>query len=136
MKVYCKSCKKPTEHRQKLGGTVCNSCDVINYPVYLERINDGRSNIGNTAIWIEWTDDGRGKASHPDPRIGYSLCLDPYVIKPDFPGLEDHITTPGYGWLTTSVTEIIEDKKIKSVRQIHFKTKNSEYILHYSTPKS
>jgi hypothetical protein len=130
MKIYCKHCKKIKDHRQKLGGTVCNTCDITNHLVHLERINDSRSNIGNTIAWIEWSKEGRGRTRHPEPEIGYSLCIDPYVIKPDLPGLEDHPPIAGFSWLTTPLTQIIEDKKIKDVRRIHFKTENSEYILH------
>lgn len=130
MKIYCKSCKKPTSHRQKLGGTVCNSCDIINHPVYLERLGDGRSNIANTVTWIEWTEDGRGKATHDEPQIGYSLCLDLYSVKPEIKGLEDHPPVSGFTWMTTPLTQIIEDKKTKEYQRVHFKTNNSEYILY------
>jgi hypothetical protein len=127
MKVYCKSCEKPTQHRQKLGGIVCNKCDIINYPIFLLRLGDGRSNIGKKLIWVEWTEDGRGKSVHTDPQIGFSLCLDPYTIKSDIEGLP---SASGFGWMTTEVTEILEDKKSKEYRKVHFKTKNSEYVLH------
>ena len=133
MKVYCHACAKPTQHRKKLLDIVCNKCDVCNRPIFLQRIGDGRSNIGNKLVWIEWTEDGRGKAVHTEPQVGFSLCLDPYTINPDIEGLP---SASGFSWMTTGVTEIIEDKKSKEYRKIHFKTKNSEYILHSTTIES
>jgi hypothetical protein len=133
MKVYCHTCAKPTQHRKKLLDIVCNKCDVCNGPIFLQRIGDGRSNIGNKLVWIEWTEDGRGKAIHTEPQVGYSLCLDPYTINPEIEGLP---SASGFSWMTTEVTEIIEDKKSKEYRKIHFKTKNSEYVLHLTTIES
>ena len=132
MKIYCTQCKKPTVHRQKLHDTVCNKCDRcnLNYPIYLERIHDGRSNVGEKLIWIEWDELGRGKASHDQPQIGYSLCLDPSVIKTELPGLEDYPPIPSHGWMTTTLTSILEDKKYRDYRVIRFTTQNSEYILY------
>lgn len=127
MKVYCKECKKPTPHRQKIDGLVCNKCDRCNYPIFLQRIGDGRSNVGNKLIWIEWTSDGHGKTIHQEPQVGFSLCLDPYTIKSIDPSLPN---VSGFGWMTTDITQILKDKKSKEYRNIHFKTKNSEYILH------
>ena len=129
MKVYCKSCEKPTQHRQKMWDIVCNKCDICNYPIFLQRIGDGRSNIGKKLIWVEWTDDGRGKAIHAEPQIGSSLCLDPYTINSE----DGSPAASGFGWMTTEIKEILEDKKSKEYRKIHFKTKNSEYVLHVTT---
>jgi hypothetical protein len=133
MKVYCYSCNKPTSHRQKMHDIVCNKCDRCNYPIFLQRVGDGRSNVGKKLIWIEWTEDGRGKAKHSEPQIGFSLCLDPYTIQPDIKGLEDHPPVSGFSWMTTNITEIIEDKILKDYRKIHFMTNNSEYVLHVTT---
>jgi hypothetical protein len=133
MKVYCHSCNKPTDHRQKLRDLVCNKCDVCNSPIFLQRIGDNRSNIGKVLAWVEWTEDGRGKAVHQDPQIGFSLCLDPYTISPTIDGLP---SSSGFTWMTTEVTEIIEDKTLKEYRKIHFRTKNSEYVLHKTTIES
>lgn len=127
MKIYCRGCKKPTQHRQKLGGTVCNKCDMINHLAYLERVNDGRCNIGSTVLWIEFDETGRGKAAHEDPQVGFSLCLDPYTIKQEFQGMQGGT---GFTWMTTQVTEILEDVSKKEYRHIRFKTNNSEYELH------
>ena len=133
MKVYCNSCNKPTTHRQKLEDIVCNKCDRCNLPVFLQRVGDGSINVGTRLIWIEWTDDGLGKAKHSDPQLGFSLCLDPYTINPDIEGLP---SASGFGWMTTGVTEVLEDKRSKEYHKIHFKTKNSEYILHSTTIES
>ena len=124
MKIYCTSCEKVTEHRQKLHDTVCNKCDICNYPVFLKRIGDVRSNVGNKIVWIEWTEEGFGKAIHQDPQVGFSLCLDPHTIK----AMEESVSS--YRWMTTGIVEILEDKKTKGHRKVHFKTKNSEYVLH------
>lgn len=130
MKVYCNSCNKPTTHRQKLEDIVCNKCDRCNLPVFLQRVGDGCIKVGTRLVWIEWTDDGLGKATHNDPQLGFSLCLDPYIIKSEFDGLPP---TSGYHWMTSVLTEIIEDTSSKDYRMIKFKTKNSEYILHVTT---
>lgn len=132
LKAYCRSCEKVTEHRQKLKSMVCNKCDVCNHPVFLKRIGDGRSNVGSKVLWIEWNEDGRGKAIHQDPQVGFSLCLDPYTISSGLPGVNESVS--GFGWMTTPITEIIEDRKTKSYRMVSFKTKNSEYVL-YQTLK-
>ena len=131
MKIYCNSCEKATQHRKKLYDNVCNKCDTCNYPVFLKRIGDGRSNIGKKAIWIEWDKSGRGKGAHQDPQLGFSLCLDLRVIKPaEELGLTDFPVGTTWGWMTTEVTEILEDKQSKEYRVVKFKTKNSEYVLH------
>lgn len=132
MKVYCKSCEKPTEHRKKLKDLVCNKCDVCNPPVFLKRIGDGRSNVGSKVLWIEWTEEGRGKGIHQDPQVGFSLCLDPYTINSELGGVP---SASGFAWMTTGVTEILEDKKTKSYRKVRFKTKNSEYVLYLTIEK-
>lgn len=135
MKVYCTSCKKAIDHRQKLGGLVCNTCDKINDRVYLERIEDGRSNSGTILSWIEFDEAGRGKAIHEDPQIGYSACLDLRATKADLTGLEDMPPIISFSWMTTQATEILEDKKSKECRTIKFKTKNSEYIVYVTKDK-
>jgi hypothetical protein len=131
MKVYCNRCEKATPHRKKLYDIVCNKCDTCNYPVFLKRIGDGRSNVGHKVIWIEWDNGGRGKGVHQDPQIGFSLCIDLKVAKPaEELGLTDFPVATTWGWMTTEVTEILEDKQSKEYRLVKFKTKNSEYVLH------
>ncbi len=77
----------------------------------LKRLNDGLTNRGSEIGWIEWSDEGRGKEMHDEPTIGRSLMLDPHVFN--------------YTWLTTSVTEIIEQRE----DYIKFTTENSIYEL-------
>lgn len=129
MKAYCESCKKPTEHRKKLRDIVCNECDACNFPVFLVRSNDGKVLVGNNVCWIEWSEDGRGKGVHPKPAVGYSLCLDPYSY--DILGE----TTSSYQWLTTQVTELVEEIDESDFKTVKFKTKNSEYTVYITTVK-
>ena len=68
--------------------------------------------IGSQIFWLEWNEDRTFKDKHPEPKIGYSLIMDPYK------GIE-------FTWQTTEITELISNTPTK----IHFKTKNSEYIL-------
>jgi len=77
----------------------------------LKRLNDGLTNVGSKISWIEWGDDGRGKEMHDEPAISRSLMLDPHVFN--------------YTWLTTSITEIFEQRE----DYIKFATKNSVYEL-------
>jgi len=77
----------------------------------LKRLNDGLTNVGSKIGWIEWSDEGRGKEMHDEPAIGRSLMLDPHVFN--------------YTWITTSITEIVEQRE----GYIKFTTKNSTYEL-------
>ncbi len=119
MKIYCKSCNKPTPHRQKgvrSPVNVCNKCDSTNMPVTLIREGDGLVNHGNTVKFIEWS-EGRGKALHDEPVVGASCVLD--------------LSGPLYwGWMTTEISEILEDVTKSKNRCIKFRTKNSEYTLY------
>jgi hypothetical protein len=84
----------------------------------LVRERDGLTNYGSRIGWIEWNEDSRFKEKHEGPAIGRSLMLDPHRMS--------------YTWLTTIVTEIIEE----SPDYIKFKTSNSIYELHklYDAP--
>jgi hypothetical protein len=77
----------------------------------LKRLNDGLTNVGSAIGWIEWSDEGRGKEMHDEPAISRSLMLDPHVFN--------------YTWLTTSITEIVEQRE----GYIKFATENSIYEL-------
>jgi hypothetical protein len=77
----------------------------------LKRLNDGLTNVGSEIGWIEWSDEGRGKEMHDEPAISRSLMLDPHVFN--------------YTWLTTSITEIVEQRE----GYIKFATENSIYEL-------
>ena len=81
----------------------------------LIRKEDGLVKDGNVAFWVEWDENSRGKDKHEKIGVGYSLLLDPVF--------------GNYTWLTTTVTEILED----TPACIRFKTKNSEYELYDST---
>lgn len=52
-------------------------------------------------------ENGRGKRLQNRPKIGTSLMLPPF--------------SPSYLWLTSPITEIIDER--------HFKTENSEYKI-------
>ena len=77
----------------------------------LKRLRDSLTKVGLKISWIEWGDNGRGKEMHDEPAIGRSLMLDPHVFN--------------YTWLTTSITEIVEQRE----GYIKFNTKNSVYEL-------
>ena len=83
--------------------------DLFRYKLVRER--DGLSNVGHKIGWIEWNEDGKFKELHDEPAVGRSLIL-------DFRGIS-------YTWLTTTVTEILEQKE----NYIKFATTNSIYEL-------
>ena len=115
------------------GATLCNKCNKIIsiglidelfceehggkrvYRYKLVRKGDGLVKNGNVVFWVEWDENSRGKDKHEKIGIGYSLLLDPVY--------------GNWTWLTTTVTEILEDQGT----YIRFKTKNSEYELYDST---
>ena len=80
-------------------------------PYKLVRESDGLTNYGQQIKWIEWKEDGTFSKQYDEPAINRSLILNPHRIS--------------YTWLTTSVTEIIEQQD----DYIKFKTKNSNYEL-------
>ena len=84
--------------------------DLFKYKLVRER--DGLSNVGHKAGWIEWSEDGKFKELHNEPAVGRSLILDPK-------------SAPSYTWMTTAVTEILEQKE----NYIKFATLNSTYEL-------
>ncbi len=83
--------------------------EIFRYKLVRER--DGLSNVGHKAGWIEWNEDGTFKELHDEPAVGRSLILDPQRMS--------------YTWLTTTVTEILEQKE----NYIKFATTNSIYEL-------
>jgi hypothetical protein len=83
--------------------------EIFRYKLIRER--DGLSNVGHKAGWIEWDEDGTFKELHDEPAVGRSLILDPQRIS--------------YTWMTTTVTEILEQKE----NYIKFATTNSTYEL-------
>jgi len=113
------------------GATLCHKCSGIisegftddlyceehggkpkwNYKLVRER--DGLTKHATKIKWVEWNDDyGTAAAAHDEPKIGYSLIMDPGYLT--------------FGWLTTSITEVLEDQG----SYIKFKTKNSIYELY------
>jgi hypothetical protein len=83
--------------------------DISKYKLVRER--DGLTNVGQQIRWIDWSEDGSFKEAHTEPAVGRSLILDPHPFQ--------------YTWLTTSITEILEQKE----NYIKFATKNSTYEL-------
>ena len=83
--------------------------DLFKYKLVRER--DGLSNVGHKVGWIEWNEDGTFKKLHDEAAVGRSLILDPQRIS--------------YTWMTTTVTEILEQKE----NYIKFATTNSIYEL-------
>ena len=84
---------------------------LAQYPYKLVRERDGLTHYAREIGWIEFNEDSTFKEKHDEPAIGRSLMLDPHRFT--------------FTWLTTSVTEIIEqlDDYVK------FKTRNSNYEL-------
>ena len=117
--LYCTDCKKVTKHNQKLsavmsGYMVCDKCSKMNGFCSLLKVGDEQFQKHSRDVrWVEF-EDGLGKEVHTEPKIGYSLIMSPFGLS--------------FTWMTTSVTEIIEERK----NYVHFKTENSEYKLHYN----
>lgn len=80
------------------------------YNYILTRLNDGLVKRGDIIKYVEWNEDGTSKELHDDIQIGRSLLLEPRM---------------SYTWLTTVITEIIEQKD----DYVKFKTENSLYEL-------
>jgi hypothetical protein len=77
----------------------------------LVRERDGLTKQSEDVIWLEFNEEGRFKAKHPEPAIGRSLLMSPFN---DF-----------FTWQTTDVTGIVEQRE----DYIKFETKNSTYEL-------
>ena len=79
----------------------------------LKRLNDGKIVTGKGVTAIKWNKDKSFKEeAGKKPTLGCSVLL--------FNSITDH-------WLTTIVTEILEEKE----GYVKFKTENSTYELHY-----
>ena len=78
----------------------------------LVRERDGLVNHSVEILWLEWNEEGRFKAEHDEPAVGYSLIMSPF--------------NQFFTWETTPVTEILEIKD----NYIKFKTQNSNYVLY------
>ena len=77
----------------------------------LVREHDGLTNKSKEVKWFEWNDEGRFKAEHDQPAVGYSLIMSPF--------------NQFFTWQTTSITEIVEQRE----DYIKFHTRNSTYEL-------
>lgn len=85
----------------------------------LRRLSDSKGDSGSRVEAIEWNDDGTFKQVKDNkPIVGCSLLVGSVTAR--------SYSTQDY-WLTTPVTEIIEETK----EYVKFKTGNSEYILNY-----
>jgi hypothetical protein len=85
--------------------------DINNAKYVLVREKDGLVKKGNDIKWLEWNEDGTHKQSYEEPAIGRSLLIHPFG--------------PNFTWLTTTITEIIEQRE----HYIKFRTQNSVYEL-------
>ena len=88
-----------------------NVLEVLGYKYKLLRERDNLLNFGDKVGWIEWKPDGTFGRLHDKPAVGRSLILDPQRMS--------------YTWMTTTVTEILEQKE----NYIKFATTNSLYEL-------
>lgn len=113
--IYCRNCAEQTDHRVKMGGNVCNTCDSTNDSVYLVREHDGKDFLTSDFRWIRWNEDKTFKEWCDNIEIGCSLILPPY--------------RHNFLWITTKVTEILEEND----GYIKFNTENSVYTLYYAT---
>ena len=77
----------------------------------LEKEGANFAKLAHEAKWVEWDENGKASGMHDEPKLGRSLILEPHPVY--------------FTWLTTTVTEIIEQKE----GYIKFKTKNSTYTL-------
>lgn len=94
------------ENQAELMGLIENK---FNWKLVRER--DGLTNQSKDIKWLEWNEDGRYKADHKDPAIGYSLIMSPF--------------NQFFTWQTTAVTEIVEQRE----DYVKFHTRNSTYEL-------
>jgi hypothetical protein len=112
------------------GATLCNECNKmisegITDDLYCEehggtpprfkykvtRIGDGTTKNGDKIDWVEWNDDRTFNSRHDVIDLGRSLVLD--------------FNLGTFKWMTTPVTEILENKE----NYIKFNTQNSTYEI-------
>ena len=79
----------------------------------LVRESDGLTKKSKDIMWLEWNETGKFKDRHSEPEVGRCLLMSPF---------NDCFT-----WMTTDITEIIEQEE----NYVKFKTKNSTYTLWY-----
>lgn len=85
--------------------------EETNYPYEIERLNDGMKIKGQVISFVEFDDNGRGKALHEKPEPGFALIVDKNPVS--------------YKWMTSEIKEVMSF----SEKFMQFKTKNSEYIV-------
>ncbi len=111
------------------GATLCHTCRKIitegmtndlyceehgGEPVFkykVTRLGDGVTKYGNRIDWAEWNEDRTFKARFDNIEFNRSLVLD--------------FNYGTFKWMTTPVTEILENKE----NYIKFNTQNSTYEL-------
>lgn len=77
----------------------------------LKRLNDGLTKTGSKVLYIEYDGEyGENNKSYDNIKVGCSLMIEPQMK---------------FTWLTTIITEIVEQKP----GYIKFQTKNSTYEL-------
>jgi hypothetical protein len=81
----------------------------------LVRYNDNSIKRSEKILWVEWDENGKFSETYGEPAIGLSLLMSPF---------NDCFT-----WLTTPVTEIIE----QSDNHLIFQTNNSKYELTWTS---
>ena len=74
----------------------------------LTRLDDEKQIPASVIRFIEWNENGTSKSVHDEPAIGRSIIADPMI-------------GGNYRWMTTQITEIINENT--------FKTKNRTYTL-------
>lgn len=77
----------------------------------LVREHDGLTKKSKDIMWLEWNEEAHCKDRHSEPGVGRSLLMSPF--------------NDAFTWLTTDITEILEQED----NYIKFKTKNSTYEL-------
>ena len=100
---------KPSDTQLKL--PLWSYDEVFPKKYKLVRERDNLIMEGAKIRWIEWNENESYNSDHYEPELGRSLILDPNEIS--------------CVWMTTEITEIIEQKK----EYIKFRTLNSVYEL-------
>ncbi len=85
--------------------------DINDAKYVLIREKDGLTKTANAVAWIGWDEGGNYSEKYDEPAIGRSLMMAPFNF--------------AYKWLTTTITEIIEQRE----DYIKFRTQNSVYEL-------
>ena len=108
-KVLLSQAEDGTLHLDELFQQIYGKEEDHKYKLVRERDNLTKTSVG--VKWLEFGEDGRYKADHPEVAVGRSLLMSPFG--------------PSFTWQTTLVTEIVEQRE----DYIKFKTENSNYEL-------